>query len=56
MADLIRMNRAQIQAMQMVGSLPTRENRVAWFLDGMLQHHGLNKPEYHAFDRLFSLN
>ncbi len=100
MADLIRMSPAQIQAMQMMASTPTRENRVSWFLEGMLQHHGgalimahdalnkssnatirrlardiivaqrreiiqlrkmlqhdgLNKPEYHAYDKLFSLN
>jgi uncharacterized protein (DUF305 family) len=40
MADLIRMSPTQIQAMQMMGSSPTRENRVSWFLEGMLQHHG----------------
>jgi uncharacterized protein (DUF305 family) len=40
MADLIRMSPAQIQAMQMMASTPTRENRVTWFLEGMLQHHG----------------
>jgi uncharacterized protein (DUF305 family) len=100
MADLTRMNSAQIQAMQMMTSTPTRENRVIWFLEGMLQHHGgalimahdaldkstnptirrlarniivaqrseiiqirkmlqhdgLNKPEYYAYDKLFSLN
>ncbi len=100
MADLIRMSPAQIQAMQMMTTTPTRENRVTWFLEGMLQHHGgalimahdalskssnptirrlardiivaqrreiiqlrkmlqhdgLNKPEYHAYDQLFSLN
>jgi uncharacterized protein (DUF305 family) len=100
MADLIRMSPAQIQAMQMMASTPTRQNRVTWFLEGMLQHHGgalimahdalnkssnptlrrlardiivaqlheiiqlrkmlqhdgLNKPDYHAYDRLFSLN
>jgi uncharacterized protein (DUF305 family) len=100
MADLIRMSPAQIQAMQMMASTPTRQNRVTWFLEGMLQHHGgalimahdalnkssnptirrlardiivaqrreiiqlrkmlqhdgLNKPEYHAYDKLFSLN
>jgi uncharacterized protein (DUF305 family) len=100
MADLIRMSPAQIQAMQMIASTPTRQNRVTWFLEGMLQHHGgalimahdalnkssnptirrlardiivaqrreiiqlrkmlqhdgLNKPEYHAYDKLFSLN
>jgi uncharacterized protein (DUF305 family) len=99
MADLIRMSPAQIQAMQMMGSTPTRENRVTWFLEGMLQHHGgalimahdalnksgnptiqrlarniivaqrreiiqlrrmlqhdgLNKQDYHAYDKLFSL-
>jgi uncharacterized protein (DUF305 family) len=85
--------------MQMMASTPTRENRVTWFLEGMLHHHGgallmahdaldksknptirrlaraiitaqrreilqlrrmlqhdgLNKPEYHAYDKLFSL-
>jgi uncharacterized protein (DUF305 family) len=84
--------------MQMMGSAPTRENRVTWFLEGMIAHHGgalvmahdalakstnptirrlardiivaqrreiielrrmlrhdgLNKPEYHQFDALFS--
>ena len=99
MADLIRMGPAQTQAMQMMASTPTRENRVTWFLEGMLHHHGgalvmahdaldksnnptirrlaraiiaaqrreivqlrrmlqhdgLNKPEYHAYDKLFSL-
>ena len=40
MADLIRMSSAQIQAMQMMASTPTRENRVTWFLEGMLHHHG----------------
>ena len=100
MADLIRMSPAQIQAMRMMDSTPTRDNRVIWFLEGMLQHHGgalimahdalkksrnptiqrlavaiivaqrreilqlrrmlqhdgFNKPEYHAYDRLFALN
>lgn len=100
MADLIRMSPALIQAMQMMGSSPTRENRVTWFLEGMLQHHGgalimahdalnkstnptirrlarsiivtqrreiiqlrrmlqhdgLDKLDYHTYDRLFSLN
>lgn len=100
MADLIRMSPAQIQAMQMMASTPTRDNRVTWFLEGMLQHHGgallmahdalakssnptirrlardiivaqrreiiqlrkmlqhdgLNKPEYHAYDNLFALD
>ncbi|MFM8258559.1 MAG: DUF305 domain-containing protein [Vulcanococcus sp.] len=100
MADLVRMSTAQIQAMQMMGSAPTRENRVHWFLEGMLQHHGgalimahdalrkssnptiqrlarniivaqrneilrirkmlqhdgLNQPEYYQYDSLFSLS
>ncbi len=40
MADLTRMSTAQIQAMQMMGSTPTRKNRVTWFLEGMIAHHG----------------
>ena len=100
MADLTRMSVAQIEAMQMMGSTPTRVSRVTWFLEGMLQHHGgalimahdalrqstnptlvrlarsiivaqrneivqirkmlqhdgVNKPEYVAFDRLFGLD
>ena len=99
MADLIRMSPSQIQAMQMMGSSPRRDNRVSWFLEEMLQHHGgallmaqdalqktsnptilrlarniivaqrkeiiqirkmlqhdgLNKPEYYQFDKLFAL-
>jgi len=98
MESLERMSAAHIQAMQMMGSTPTRESRVTWFLEGMLAHHGgalvmahdalkksnnptirrlaraiivaqrreiielrrmlrhdgLNKPEYHQFDPLFS--
>jgi hypothetical protein len=30
----------QIEAMRMMGSLPTRDGRVIWFLEGMLAHHG----------------
>jgi uncharacterized protein (DUF305 family) len=100
LADLVRMSTAQIQAMQMMASIPTPENRVTWFLEGMLHHHGgallmahdalekssnptirrlargiivaqrreiiqlrrmlqrdgLNKAEFHQYDRLFSLN
>ena len=100
LADLVRMSTAQIQAMQMISSTPSPENRVTWFLEGMLHHHGgalimahdalekssnptirrlardiivaqrreiiqlrkmlqhdgLNKPEYHQYDRLFSLD
>jgi len=98
MDSLERMSAAHIQAMQMMGSTPTRESRVTWFLEGMLAHHGgalvmahdalrkssnptirrlareiivaqrreiielrrmlrhdgLNNPEYHQFDALFS--
>jgi len=98
MADLVRMSTAQILAMQMMGSSPTRETRVTWFLEGMIAHHGgalvmahdalskssnptirrlareiivaqrqeiiqlrrmlrrdgLDKPQYHQFDALFS--
>jgi uncharacterized protein (DUF305 family) len=96
--SLERMSNAQIQAMRMMDSTPTRENRLTWFLEGMLAHHGgalvmahdalskstnptirrlardiivaqrreiielrrmlqhdgLDKPEYHQFDALFS--
>jgi len=40
MTGLERMSSAHIQAMRMMGSTPTRENRVSWFLEGMLAHHG----------------
>ncbi|MCP9889291.1 DUF305 domain-containing protein [Cyanobium sp. ATX 6A2] len=40
MAGLERMSAAQIQAMQMMGDTPTRSNRVSWFLEGMIAHHG----------------
>lgn len=40
MASLERMGAAQIQAMQMTGSTPTKDNRVTWFLEGMIAHHG----------------
>jgi uncharacterized protein (DUF305 family) len=40
MAGLERMSAAQIQAMQMMGSTPTRANRLVWFLEGMIAHHG----------------
>jgi uncharacterized protein (DUF305 family) len=40
MESLERMSAAHIQAMQMMGSTPTRQNRVTWFLEGMLAHHG----------------
>ncbi len=40
LAGLTRMSQAQIDAMRMMGEGPTRENRVVWFLEGMLHHHG----------------
>ena len=40
MADLIRMSPAQIEAMRMSGTAPTRETRLTWFLEGMISHHG----------------
>ena len=98
MEGLERMSDAHRQAMQMMGTTPTRENRVTWFLEGMIAHHGaalemahdalrtsnnptirrlareiivaqrreilelrrmlrhdgLDKPQYHQFDGLFS--
>lgn len=98
MEGLQRMTLAQIEAMRMMADTPSRDNRVVWFLEGMLMHHGgalemahdalekstnptvrrlsreiiiaqrqeilqlrrmlrlegLNKPEYYAFDNLFS--
>ncbi|MDB4651229.1 DUF305 domain-containing protein [Synechococcus sp. AH-551-E05] len=40
MADLVRMSPEAIAAMRMTGTKPTRENRVQWFLEGMIEHHG----------------
>jgi len=40
MAGLERMSAAQIEAMQMMGSTPSKDNRVVWFLEGMIAHHG----------------
>ena len=40
MAHLMRMSTAQIQAMQMAGSPPSRNSRTTWFLEGMIAHHG----------------
>ena len=34
------MSATPIQAIQMMGSTPTRENRLTRFLEGMLAHHG----------------
>lgn len=97
--DLLRMSTEQRQAMQMMTSTPTKDDRVVWFLESMIQHHGgalemahdalqksgnstirrlareiivaqrreimqirkmlqrdgLNKPEYHKYDPLFTL-
>ena len=40
MTDLVRMSPEVIAAMRMSGTKPTRENRVQWFLEGMIEHHG----------------
>ena len=40
MADLVRMSSEVIAAMRMTATKPTRENRVQWFLEGMIEHHG----------------
>lgn len=40
LSGLTRMSQAQIDGMRMMGDGPTRENRVVWFLEGMLHHHG----------------
>jgi uncharacterized protein (DUF305 family) len=40
MTDLVRMSSEVIAAMRMSGTKPTRENRVQWFLEGMIEHHG----------------
>lgn len=40
LAGLTRMNQAQIDGMRMMGEAPTPDNRVVWFLEGMLHHHG----------------
>ena len=40
MADLVRMSPEVIAAMRMSATKPTRENRVQWFLEGMIEHHG----------------
>jgi uncharacterized protein (DUF305 family) len=39
-ADLVRMSEAEKLGMQMMTSTPTRDNRVVWFLESMIQHHG----------------
>jgi uncharacterized protein (DUF305 family) len=40
LAGLERMGDAQIQAMRMMGTNPTKGSRVVWFLEGMIAHHG----------------
>ncbi|MCP9820727.1 DUF305 domain-containing protein [Synechococcus sp. Cruz-9H2] len=40
LSGLTRMSQTQIEGMRMMGSGPTRENRVVWFIEGMLEHHG----------------
>ncbi len=40
MADLVRMSEAEKLGMQMMTSTPTRDTRVVWFLESMIQHHG----------------
>ena len=40
LASLTRMGEAEIAAMRMMGELPSRDTRITWFLEGMLQHHG----------------
>ena len=39
LSGLTRMSQAQIDGMRMMGELPSKENRVVWFLEGMLEHH-----------------
>ncbi|WP_094584163.1 DUF305 domain-containing protein [Synechococcus sp. BO 8801] len=40
LSGLTRMSQAQIDGMRMMGEPPTPDNRVVWFLEGMLHHHG----------------
>jgi uncharacterized protein (DUF305 family) len=40
LSGLTRMSQAQIDGMRMLGEAPTKANRVVWFLEGMLHHHG----------------
>jgi len=39
-AGLQPMTAEQIASMRMLNGLPTKANRVTWFLEGMLHHHG----------------
>ncbi len=40
LGGLTRMSQAQIDGMRMMGEGPTKDNRVVWFLEGMIEHHG----------------
>lgn len=40
LSGLERMGEERIAAMRMMGALPDPQNRVTWFLEGMLHHHG----------------
>lgn len=40
LSGVTRMTAVQIAGMRMMESIPTKSNRVTWFLEGMLQHHG----------------
>ena len=40
LSGVTRMTAEQIAGMRMMDSIPTKSNRVTWFLEGMLQHHG----------------
>ncbi|WP_216918712.1 DUF305 domain-containing protein [Synechococcus sp. CCAP 1479/9] len=40
LGGLTRMSQAQIDGMRMMGEAPSPDNRVVWFLEGMLHHHG----------------
>jgi uncharacterized protein (DUF305 family) len=40
LSGLERMGPAQIEAMRMTGSAPSKQTRVTWFLEGMIAHHG----------------
>ncbi|MBM5822249.1 MAG: DUF305 domain-containing protein [Cyanobacteria bacterium K_Offshore_surface_m2_011] len=40
LSGLTRMSQAQIEGMRMMGEPPSPDNRVVWFLEGMLHHHG----------------
>ena len=39
-SGLSRMSQTQIDSVRFMGEVSTRGNRVTWFLEGMLHHHG----------------